>query len=173
MNSGEKPPQRAETNQADAPITTPKLRVKKETWGDALKRVKMLITGNRYVLLCHLGGIATIGAGVEYIRQFGFETADDAKISSVFIACGISFSAVGMPFSAKTRKIYETTKRHIRDFGTIDPDYFKVMMGIDLDNWTYGYCQLQGMYLAAKEMGCLDQFHSLKKKYTTNVLPNF
>ncbi len=36
-----------------------------------------------------------------------------------------------------------------------------------------GYCQLQGLYLAAKRYGQLDVFYAAKSAVSNNILPNF
>ena len=41
------------------------------------------------------------------------------------------------------------------------------------EHFLWGYCELQWIYLAAKEMGREEEFFELKKEFTHNVLPNF
>lgn len=75
-------------------------------------------------------------------------------------------------WGAGTQSLYEDTLAHIEKHGFIDSLFFKrALLGDRYD--CLGYCELQGMYLAAKELGLEDQFKELRKEYTTNKIPNF
>jgi hypothetical protein len=76
-------------------------------------------------------------------------------------------------FGLPTLRIYKRTKQHIRDWKKLDHDFFIAYLGGDVRKPFTGYCQLQGMYLAARDTGHLEEFRELKRKYSKNLLPNF
>ncbi len=72
-----------------------------------------------------------------------------------------------------TLKYYNRTSKHIKQFGKLDSEFAKTLIeGTENRKFT-GYCQIQGMYLAAKKYGQLDAFYEAKKKYSKNIIPNF
>ncbi|MBI2672745.1 hypothetical protein HYX19_00645 [Candidatus Woesearchaeota archaeon] len=72
-----------------------------------------------------------------------------------------------------TLRYYNRTSKHIKQFRRLDPGFAKTLIeGTENRKFT-GYCQLQGMYLAAKKYGQLDVFYEAKKKYSKNIIPNF
>lgn len=77
------------------------------------------------------------------------------------------------PFSLITTKFYIKTKKHIQKFGTIREEFFLKSIWEESKSLFYWYCQLQWIYLAARELGKLDIYNELKTKYTENIIPNF
>ena len=47
------------------------------------------------------------------------------------------------------------------------------MLGNEGRKQCIGYCDLQGIFLAAREKGQLDEFYQAKMGATRNILPNF
>jgi len=68
---------------------------------------------------------------------------------------------------------YHRTLEHIDKKGMLSSNFFKAQMKLDYDSWVVGYCQVQGMYFAAKERGFLTDFKLLKEEETKNIVPNF
>lgn len=72
-----------------------------------------------------------------------------------------------------TLKYYNRTSKHIKQFGKLDSEFAKTLIEGTGNRKFTGYCQIQGMYLAAKKYGQLGAFYEAKKKYSKNIIPNF
>lgn len=72
-----------------------------------------------------------------------------------------------------TKIYYDRTKNHIKKFGVLDERFFRKLMEW-YPGWKFKwYCELQWIYLAARNSGKLNEFRELRKKYGSNVVvPN-
>ena len=86
---------------------------------------------------------------------------------------GGAFLAGSNAFGVITEKFYRKTREHILEFGAIDPLFFQKTMEGWEDEKYYGYCQLQGIFLAAKELNKVEEFRALKREHCKNIIPNF
>jgi hypothetical protein len=139
------------------------------TLTDKLKAVKVGLIGNRIDLL---GKLLMLGGA-----YCGIDGAIDGSIIEMGTAVaalttGFEFSRQ-TEFGSMTKYIYERTKKHIQEFGKIDERFASCILSGDCEEKLYGYCELQGMYLAAKECGQLATFTKQKKNYSGVAIPNF
>ncbi|MBI2667010.1 hypothetical protein HYX13_05345 [Candidatus Woesearchaeota archaeon] len=75
---------------------------------------------------------------------------------------------------SNTIKFYHKTKEHIKQFGALDERFAKKIIMVDNENTDfYGYCQQQGMYLAALHYGQVKSFREFQKKYSNVKIPFF
>ncbi|MEK6899779.1 MAG: hypothetical protein AABX05_01515 [Nanoarchaeota archaeon] len=73
-----------------------------------------------------------------------------------------------------TLTYYQRTKEHIQRKGSLDQRMIELWITQTTENQKYlGYCQLQGMYLAAKKYKQLEPFYKAKRKVSRNKVPNF
>jgi hypothetical protein len=76
-------------------------------------------------------------------------------------------------FGLSTLHYYRRSTKHIQDHEKLDLRFAKTLIkGTENRKFT-GYCQLQGLYLAAKKYDQLDIFKEAKSSVSNNVLPNF
>ena len=76
-------------------------------------------------------------------------------------------------FGADTYSHYIRAEKHIKKFGELKPKYVQKLIEGSTNRKFFGYCELQGVYLAAKKYGQLDVFNEVKKSHSNNILPNF
>ncbi len=76
-------------------------------------------------------------------------------------------------FGMSTLKYYKRTATHIKKFGELDRRFAETLIKETENQKFTGYCQLQGMYLAATRYGQLDAFYKAKSAISNNVIPNF
>ncbi|MGV8086088.1 MAG: hypothetical protein ACP5N1_00520 [Candidatus Woesearchaeota archaeon] len=120
------------------------------------------ITGDRVNLISK---IVIIGSVYELCETGSRIWGIPAIISSALIG----YTSYGL----KTLKYYNRTSNHIKNFGTLDLTFAKTLIkGTENKKFT-GYCQLQGLYLAAKKYDQLETFYEAKKTVSNNILPNF
>ncbi len=73
-----------------------------------------------------------------------------------------------------TSYFYQRTKKHIQKYGHLKPRVVELWITHKTENMPeVGYCQLQGIYLAAKKYNQLDTFYEAKKKVSKVKIPNF
>ncbi len=125
-----------------------------------LERILKQATINRFALLGY-SMIATGLAGAVY-SVINMDMTS-ATISSGSIVGG-AFILSGTDFGNETYWTYERTKEYIQKHKCLDKEV------VDL----YGkfYCERQGVYMAAKELGCLDDYNKLMEGKKI-VIPNF
>lgn len=142
----------------------PLLRVSKA------KKTLMLISANRLAAANILFTGGFVAASVEVCKS-----SNPVLITILGITAAIhSMNIVAIAqFAGRTVLAYERTKQHIQKFGRIDRRYLKTWLGHESKYKITGYCQLQGMYLAAQEEGLTKEFAELKGTHTKNIVPNF
>ena len=72
-----------------------------------------------------------------------------------------------------TKRIYERTKEYIGSRGQLEPEFVEQVIKGSENAKYFGYCELQGVYLAARETGNLEVFNKVKRKYSKIIIPNF
>ena len=99
--------------------------------------------------------------------------SNSANVKSGALANSGAFIFGITSFGLTTSRIYNQTRRKIKNSGEIGERFFETAMG-RLSPGYCQYCRLQGFYLAAKEEGKLDEFKKLKEKYGKGcIIPNF
>ncbi|MEK6968050.1 MAG: hypothetical protein AABX51_05460 [Nanoarchaeota archaeon] len=81
-----------------------------------------------------------------------------------------AFGIVETSAGFSTIVAYYDTRTHIREEGHLEEYLAEEYFG--LSKKFHGYCHMQGMYLAAMENGCLDEFRQYEKIYKNiNLMP--
>ena len=99
--------------------------------------------------------------------------------SPAFLAGMGIYSQIITDCGKGTYEIYKRTKNHIQNFGGIDERFAKKIFEKKHDKISIkdssmrDYCELQGIYLAAKELNHANTFNELKKKYYNKSFPLF
>ncbi|MBR9704526.1 hypothetical protein GOV12_03885 [Candidatus Pacearchaeota archaeon] len=93
-------------------------------------------------------------------------------LGSLALLCGISIE-IGTLAGVSTKKYYDKTLKHINLRGELTQEFVTTIINGSDNRWTWGYCQLQGVYLAAKQSGELDTFYKVMKEHSKNLIPNF
>lgn len=86
-----------------------------------------------------------------------------ATVSSGSVACGILILS-GTDAGIETYRVYERTKEYIQKNKRLDEEVVKL--------YSKFYCERQGVYMAAKELGHLDEYKALMKGKKVTI-PNF
>ncbi|MEK6905736.1 MAG: hypothetical protein AABX24_05025 [Nanoarchaeota archaeon] len=76
--------------------------------------------------------------------------------------------------SAGTLHFYHRTEQHIEKYGLLKPRVVELWMATRTENMPeLGYCQQQGIYLAARKHGQLNAFYEAKEKASKVKIPHF
>ncbi len=119
-----------------------------------------IVTLNRFALL----GYSLIASG---LAGAAYSLANK-DITSMAVSCGSIFCGAfilsGTDAGLETYRSYERTKKYIQKHKCLDKEV------TDL----YGklYCKRQGVYMAAKELGYLDDYKKLMEDKNI-IIPNF
>ena len=129
---------------------------------DVINNLYVGLAGDRVDLIAKIGAAGCISAAA--ISNSGLWV-----VPLPFFAGLIGYTKLGL----STLKYYKRTSAHIKKFGRLDRRFAETLIkGTENRKFT-GYCQLQGLYLAAKRYGQLDVFYAAKSAVSNNVLPNF
>ena len=79
----------------------------------------------------------------------------------------------GTGLGISTYRNYKKSQKHIKEFGRLRKKYARVLIEGSENCCFIGYCQQQGLYLAAKQAGQLDIFNEAKRKYSRVAIPFF
>jgi hypothetical protein len=90
--------------------------------------------------------------------------------AGIFLA-GAPFVGISQ-FGIKTAQFYNWTKESIKECGHLDERFVKAVLGSEKIKPFIGYCQIQGVYLAAREKGQLEAFRQVRRTIE-NKIPNF
>lgn len=128
-----------------------------------MKKVKKFLkyaTVNRVALL----GYSMLASGL----VGGIYSVLERDMTSLAVSCssilGGTFILSGTDFGNETYRIYERIKEHIQKNKCLDEEVVKL--------YSKFYCERQGVYMAAKELGHLDEYKNLMKGKKVNI-PNF
>jgi hypothetical protein len=128
---------------------------------DILDKIYVGLAGDRISLIAKIGCIAGI---------YGVEN-DSWPCIFIEIASGalIGYTSFGL----RTLEYYIRTSKHIQEHGKLDLRFGeRLIKGTENRKFT-GYCQIQGLYLAAKKYNQLEAFYELKNSISKNIIPNF
>jgi hypothetical protein len=119
---------------------------------------------NRITLYSHLITLSTLGI---YIKK---DMNEDFSVSELILTANLSiilalYLATG--FGVTTKKIYDNTLKRINKNKPINEIYVKKILKYSRNNMIFGYCELQGIYLAMKKSGKKKEFEDLLK--TSNI----
>lgn len=141
---------------------------------EKINKIGIGLLGNRVTALgCAL--LTSSAASLELVDKF--RPVDNNFYINYGPEMGLAFLGTVLlthtEFGSKTVKLYDKTAKHIKKFDRIDKRFFdKIIPVNDITNNWDGYCQMQGVYLAARDYGKLDEFKEMRKK-SSNVIPNF
>jgi len=76
-------------------------------------------------------------------------------------------------FGTSTGRMFRKIDRQIETDGCLNREYVTKVMCQPENDCATGYCQIQGIYLAAKKHGKLAEFRKLQEKYSCNKIPHF
>lgn len=134
-----------------------------------LKEIEATLLGNRIAVI----GNALLfgGFGAAAIRGCGQDLGLPTAISMLGGWASASLAGCGVG----TTEIYNRTMAHLQQFNRLDERFFDKVMKINKTQSIFGYCQLQGMYLACRDYSqeTLPEFYKLKAERTKNIIPNF
>lgn len=149
---------------------------------ELLNDARVAVVGNRVTLVSALlSALYSIGNAVAYAIPAWNEPVASALKSGEFLY----LSASALPgilgigglsrtkFGLGTLEFYKKTKRHIKTFGSLSPRFAGRAIKKTENKILTGYCQLQGMYLAAKELGQEEAFKEAKREFSNCLIPNF
>ena len=135
----------------------------KETVEDLYVR----LVGNRLVLAASLSLASSTYAYIE---------ADDANLRfgtggiAIYAALALMIKKCGVG----TLQFYRRTEESIQKYGRLKPRVVELWMVHKTENaFLVGYCQQQGIYLAAKKHGQLEAFYEAKDKVSNVTIPHF
>src|SRR3989338_4787872 len=115
---------------------------------DHLKEWIRRCFGNRV----NLAGITSVVAGIESIvLSTPFASLQTLTGAGVVIFGGWLLRQVE-DCGAETEHYYSTTQEHINRFGHLGDEYLKIILTLGL------YCTRQGVYLAARDAGLVQEF---------------
>lgn len=143
------------------------------TLSTLVKDLEVRLIGNKGTLLgasMILGGTISLFTGSEGLpeRMHAF------SISSIYLgAMLLSLVKCG----STTSQYYWGVREHLQRRGNLDTSFLEKVFGQkffpEKNSLFFGYCDIQGAYLAAREAGQLDVFYDVKQRCTKNIVPNF
>ncbi len=125
-----------------------------------LEKILKIVTMNRPALI----GYTLFASGLFGGIYSFLENDMNSLASNVCYLLGGAFILSGTDFGSETYRVYEKTKEHIQKHECLDKEVVKL--------YSKFYCERQGVYMAAKELGHLDEYKSLMKGKKVNI-PNF
>lgn len=136
----------------------------KETLGN----LEVRLLGNRLFAL----GMPLLFGG--FPASFMYLSNNDYRNFFLSIAATIvGAGLVGINADGRfTFKSYQRTKGHIEQFGEIKPEFFREYIK-DTNGRICGYCDVQGIYLAARELNKLESFYKNRREQSKCIIPNF
>ncbi len=154
---------------------------------DVLKSIAIALVGNR---INALAGLALITAGSLAASPKEGRNIQETEVSQLssprevqdapwnyLIAGALGFGGIlalkDTGFGVKTYRAYRATRKSIQNRGYLDRDFARSVIEASGNDLFMGYCEQQGMYLASREMGHEDTFHSISRKESNVILPHF
>jgi|SRR3989344_4673884 len=138
------------------------------------------VVGNRVTAAATVATVSSAGPLGLFLESL-FSTEQTNPLLTVAYATGFvvtSLIATGYLMETKcgtkTQQYYRRTEKHIKKYNQLKPRVVELWMTRTTENQaTYGYCQQQGIYLAAKKHGQLDAFYEAKRKVSRVKIPHF
>jgi hypothetical protein len=125
-----------------------------------LEKILKLVTMNRPAFL----GYSLLAGGLVGGIYSVLERDMTSLASSCSSILGGAFILSGTDFGNETYRVYERTKEHIQKYKRLDEEVVKL--------YSKFYCERQGVYMAAKELGHLDEYKNFMKS-KKSIIPNF
>ncbi len=129
-----------------------------------LKELEVIILGNKVTLL----GYSLIATGLE--TSICYANSPYMPWFILTVLSGGFLAATTKPIKETLDK-YQETMRYIKRSGKLDEFFLKKVFS--KNHILCEYCHAQGVYLAARKEGFLNQFFNAKKKYSNNIIPHF
>ncbi|MBS3082014.1 hypothetical protein J4416_03745 [Candidatus Pacearchaeota archaeon] len=101
----------------------------------------------------------------------------DNIVKDLLMPLSIATAIVGVSGIASTKagsstyELYRRTKEHIQERGYLDERFVERVIKKSGNETFTGYCQQQGAYLAAREVGQENVFHEARRKYSNVCIP--
>lgn len=150
---------------------------KLKTLGSIVEGLHVCLIGNRIMAF----GMLSLGAsfyaltsGVEFLLPSDASALDilaTTAVDSATIAGSFVLGYTHLGFG--TLNLYNRTTAHIREHGGLEERYASTVFTSNSIDRVTGYCQIQGMYLAAAREGFADDFRRYQEMYSNNIIPNF
>jgi hypothetical protein len=141
--------------------------------------VHKMLEGAQYMLAALLGNRATVvGYALIAIWQAAPHLAPQewkAPLAALTAPIGILGAGIAgyTGFGLTVGHYYRLTAHHIQEHGRLDPRFAEaIILGSENRAFT-GYCQQQGLYLAARDYGHLDVFEEVRQAYSNVRIPHF
>jgi hypothetical protein len=131
------------------------------------------VFGNRVTLVGGIVGAVSFGTFCYGFYEPDLTTDLEQHINLLISEFG--FGTVAVTFcGSSTYKHYKRGLKHFQETGDLNKEYFREVIEDKSENTRlFGYCQVQGAYLAAIKVGKVKEFRKAKKEYSKNIIPNF
>ncbi|TAL53435.1 MAG: hypothetical protein EPN86_04450 [Nanoarchaeota archaeon] len=150
---------------------------KLKTLGSIVEGLHVCLIGNRITAF----GVLSLGASFVALSSGAeFPLPSDANFLDILKTTAVDSATIAGSFALGyshlgfgTLELYNRTIGHIREHGKLEERYASTVFTSNSIDRVTGYCQIQGMYLAAAEEGFADEFRRYKEMYSNNIIPNF
>lgn len=107
--------------------------------------------------------------------SFSFNIKESPSLTILSLAGLLVGSSLlgGSGLGIGTYRHYKKTCKYLEETGNLDEEFVRKIIDRSENREFVGYCQLQGVYLAAKKHRQLESFFRYKRKYSNNLLVNF
>ncbi len=141
---------------------------------DKVDDIYVSLTGNRMTVLSHFA----IAYGIGMMGGAWRGVGDDpicllSCLSGAVIYTGGLLASINTCCGRTTPWYYKETEEHIKHFGKLDERFARNLIQGSENGSFVGYCQQQGLYLAARKHGQLGVFRQAQKKYSKIKIPFF
>ena len=143
-----------------------------------LKDIELRFIGNKVNLL---GSSALILGLVHGTVKGLVSIVDHSPDISLGGELALSYSVAGFGlflshycnWGEATARYYRLAKRHIKTFGELNEAFVRRVFDRYDTRRFYGYCSLQGVFIAAREHGLTEEFLRMKREHSENLVPHF
>jgi hypothetical protein len=136
---------------------------------EKINNVLVGIIGNRVTVL---GYSLCATPLVMYHTSTPWEKTITNMLTGPFLAAGYIL-AMGTMCGWTTYEHYKKAADHIKSTGKLDMRYAETLITRSENRSFVGYCQQQGLYLAARDYGYLDVFEKARKMHSNVKIPHF
>ena len=135
------------------------------------------LIGNRVTAAAAVSTLAINYGTYEAVSYFWDKNPLFAVLSAASGVVATLFSVsyvVDTKCGARTLYFFRRTEKQIKKFGHLKTKAIEYWMAKKTENQAlYGYCQQQGIYLAAKKHQQLDAFYQAKRRASRVKIPHF
>ncbi|MFA6460818.1 MAG: hypothetical protein WCV90_01010 [Candidatus Woesearchaeota archaeon] len=136
---------------------------------DKVESLSVAIIGNRATAIA--GTVLLYCAG-KLLFDGSEMSAEEIKMCYWGLFDGAMYSAI-TKLGISTWRHYKRTLLEVKEKGSADVQFFKERMVRAEHCRTIGYCQIQGLYLGARQSRQLDNFYQAKRESSRLLIPNF